>query len=116
MTSEAVIVETFRCNLCNYTTNVANDLNTHVHSHMKYTCQKGCNKTSFVTQSQLDSHIEDHHRKVKPIQIKCDICSAKFVAQHQLSQHVSKKHTRNSQNQQLLHCQKCGQILNLKMN
>ena len=58
----------------------------------------------------MDIHIEDHHRKVKPIEIKCDICSAKFVAQHQLRQHVSKKHTRNSHNNQLIHCQKCGQI------
>ena len=108
------VTETFNCTLCNFTSNVANDLNIHSITHMKYSCSKGCKDTSFVTQEQLDSHIKNRHSKIRTSEFKCDNCSAKFVAEHQLRQHISKKHARISHNVQMINCKRCGQIFEHK--
>ena len=103
-----VLPEPLRCNICDYTTNTSHDLEKHKPIHKKqYHCNQGCENTVFSTQLSLKNHIQSVHSQ-NISEFKCNKCDAKFIAQHQLKQHISRKHELTKQ--QKLHCKSCGQI------
>ena len=109
--TETIESEPLRCTICDYTTNTSQELEKHKSIHKKeYPCQQGCVNTFFNTQVSLKNHIQSVHNQNRS-EFKCTKCDISFIAQHQLRQHVSRKH--DNAKQQQIHCKNCGQIFSI---
>ena len=83
--------KSFKCNKCNYKTNIETMLTGHMTKHNGYECNK-CDK-SLKTQGDLNYHIQKEHT---PQLLDCTKCSKQFTAKNALKQHMNSQHPRNA--------------------
>ena len=94
---ETHVGDTLKCNLCDYSTSVKNNLKFHIktlHSDRKYSCPH-CEQ-SFAIISRLDKHVRRHDEKKSDKTVpltSCDICHKTFRCQSSLKGHA-KKHAK----------------------
>lgn len=58
----------------------------------KFSCWKCKTNKSFLTQKQLDRHIQSAHKKKEEKKISCDICSKKLKSEIYLKRHKATRH------------------------